>query len=107
MRYCDFGLQPSANHATSASRVAIGVISIWSRAILVTNHLDHERWGTMSKGRTLTGGESKGNGRPPHHLGAATHRLKSGTAASASAVKTAPAMNVACGPTASHSTPAI
>src|SRR5215470_9411445 len=33
MRNCDFGLQPASNHATSSSRVSIGVMSIWSRAI--------------------------------------------------------------------------
>src|SRR5919198_4027815 len=78
MRYCDVGLQPSANHATSASRVSIGVMSIWSRAISVTSHFAYEAFadeafrlralGRCQRVRTLTGGERKGNGRPPHHL---------------------------------------
>src|SRR5215470_3790672 len=33
MRYCDFGLLPASNQATSSSRVSIGVMSTWSRAM--------------------------------------------------------------------------
>ena len=33
MRNSDFGLMPASNHATSSSRVSIGVMSTWSRAM--------------------------------------------------------------------------
>src|ERR1700736_4367639 len=33
MRNADFGLHPASNQATSSSRLAIGVMSIWSRAM--------------------------------------------------------------------------
>src|SRR5436309_3370394 len=33
MRKPDFGLMPPSNHATSSSRVSIGVMSTWSRAM--------------------------------------------------------------------------
>src|SRR5262245_278051 len=33
IRNCDFGLLPASNHAISSSRVSIGVMSTWSRAM--------------------------------------------------------------------------
>src|SRR5262245_17229460 len=33
MRNCDLGLLPASNHAISSSRVSIGVMSTWSRAM--------------------------------------------------------------------------
>src|SRR5437660_6725691 len=69
MRYSAFGLQPSANHATSSSRVSIGVISTWSRAILVTSHFGHELRGTVVKGAgPYTGAAREGNGGAPHDI---------------------------------------
>src|SRR5205823_12497507 len=35
MRNCDLGLLPASNHATRSSRVSIGVMSTWSRAMQI------------------------------------------------------------------------
>src|SRR5713101_4183022 len=38
MRNCDLGLLPASNHATSSSRVSMGVMSTWSRAMRRFRH---------------------------------------------------------------------
>src|SRR5712691_787628 len=55
MRNSAFGLQPAANHATSSSRVSIGVRSTWSRAMGVPAQraADHTRG---VRGRAMRGG---------------------------------------------------
>src|SRR5438105_8451295 len=68
MRNCDFGLLPSANHATRSSRVSTGVISTWSRAILVRRRYLLKGWELQPKGgdhirsprgRAMTGGHDR------------------------------------------------
>ncbi len=60
MRNCAFGVTPSANHATRASRDSIGVMSIWSRAIKRAD-CGHE-WSGIGKGpRPYTGPVRQGN----------------------------------------------
>src|SRR4051794_3872146 len=59
MRNCDLGLLPASNHATSSSRVSIGVMSTWSRAM---QGVPTERAATLH-------GACKGGqlGRAPRH----------------------------------------
>src|SRR5262245_61082580 len=63
MRKSAFGFAPAASHATSSSRVSIGVMSSWSRAMWASGKGRGPYTGRARKGNAQGGADRDGFGR--------------------------------------------